>query len=205
MLSYLGVGDLATFMGVTSSSLNQALASLSISSAMASVRSYVDQELTFHQNDSIRLDGTGTTRLRLPERPVRLVTSVTEDDTVLAATDYVLRDSILTRLQNLVWSAVEPANIAIIYSHGWDVGDVDANISDSDFDQLHIPADLVLATLSVARRSYEHSGLVAVGAVKSETIGGYAYTLDDSAVEEGTDLIPAEEHVLDRYRFRGSG
>jgi hypothetical protein len=206
-IDYIGRGDLATYMGVASTDLSAALADLAVAAAMASVRSYVDQEITFHQNHSIRLDGSGTSRLRLPERPVRLVVSVTEDDTVLAATEYVLRDSILVRLGGCAWSTLNPVNVAVVYSHGYDTGAIDVDVSDSDFDALHIPADLVLATLSAARRTYEHLGATpALAGVRSETIGAYSYTLEDSqAGAAGVDLIDAERKVLDRYRYRGSG
>lgn len=166
------------------------------------MRNYLDQVITLVDDDEVTLDGTGTRLLRLPERPVRRVASVVEDDTELTeTTDYILRDSILIRVDTF-WSK-GTANVTVNYDHGWDVvGD-----SDSDSEFFPVPADISLVTLSAARRAYNTLGIQSLPVdIKSETIGAYSYTTNSSTEDSLVDLtlLSAEKYVLDPYKFRGN-
>jgi len=198
-------------MEVATSALNAGLADLTLAAAQASVRKYLDQEITFVSGDIVLLDGNGKPWLRLPERPVRAVTTVEEGDGTTAdfeaveAVDYVLRRSILYRVDGGYWTPGN-VNIRVTYDHGWDVGEVDSD-SDSDFDSPNVPGDIVLATLSAARRLYENTGTGgSSGDIVQETIGSYSYTLSSEARRAGgVGLIDAEKLIIERYRFGGAG
>lgn len=209
---YVGLGDLAAFMGTTTSALNTALADLSLSAAEARVRKYIDQTITLVSGDVVYLDGNGRYKIRLPQRPVRSVALVEEgfagpDWETLSTDSYHLRGSILIRWDGAKWLPGQ-ANLRVTYTHGYDVGAIDSDFSDSDFDAQHVPADLSLATLSLARRIYENLGADAeagaLGGIKAETIGAYSYTLSEAVeASAGVDLIQAERFVLDMYRMQG--
>ena len=211
MTNFIGLGDLASFMGTTIGSLTASLADLAVQAAQAKVRRYLDQEITLVTDDVVYLDGNGRFKLRLPERPVLSVSLIEEgwgDSltwTALSTDSYHLRDSVLIRWDGAVWVPGQ-ANVRVTYSHGWQVGAVDSDFSDSDFDVAHVPADLSLATLSLARRMYNNMAAEAAETegFKGEDIGAYSYVdADAEAAAAGTALIPAEKYVLDAYRQAG--
>lgn len=216
--NFVGLGDLAIFMHVSQASLNTALADLALAAAQAAVRGYLDQEITFHQDRVEVLDGFGKPWLRLRERPVRSVLKVEEGDgtladfTTLAAVNYVVRRSLLIRVDGAVWLPGN-VNIRVTYSSGYDSGTVDSDTSDSDYDPLHVPADITLVTLNAARRMYStlgtSDGVSKAGNIKQETIGAYSYTLstisEQVGAAAGVELLLAEKAVLDRYLIEGAG
>lgn len=197
---FVSVTDLEIFLGVTEGSLTPELASLAVNAAQATVRNYLQQEITYN-SETIRLDGTGKSLLRLPQRPVREVASVTESGTSLTVVDDYLRDrSFLVRVDCFWVKGVR--NVEVQYGHGWDVSD----LSDSQSDYIPVPADIILATLSAARRFYQQQGTTSTGSVISEKMGDYSYRLSDEAQQAaGNDLITAEKAVLDWYKVGGAG
>lgn len=199
MGDFVTTADLATLMQVAEASLDTALASISISAAQATVRGYLGQQITLVSDDEVLLDGSGTVLLRLPERPVVSVLQVLEDSD--AITDYVLRRSFLIRTDHRRWRWGH-ANIDVTYTHGWQSAALDSDISDSDFDSDHVPADLVYVTLNLARRYYQQALSGQQGVIRSETIGSYSYTLESAA---GQELLPAERSILDGYLIEGYG
>lgn len=218
MTNYVGLGDLAVFMGVAQSSLSAALADLALAAAQDAVRKYIDQVITLVTNDVAYIDGYGKPWLRLPERPVRSVALVEEGDATgggtfetVPAADYRLRRSLLFRTDGAVWI---PGNVnyRVTYTHGYDVGEIDSD-SDSDFDALHVPAYISLVTLNAARRIYDglgsSDGFGNAENIKQETIGSYSYTLSSSAEQlgaaAGVELLSAEKAILDRYNVKGAG
>ncbi len=213
LLPWIGTGDLAKFLGVESSTLNTALADLSVSASQQRIRKYLDQAITYVANDVVYLDGNGKTKIRLPERPVRRLILVEEgfgDTFTTISTDaYTLRGSMLIRWDGASWCFGE-ANLRVTYDHGWNVGQIDSDTSDSDYDTSvnNIPADLSLVALSLARRMYESMGETEsmTGDIKQETIGAYSYTLSTAAeAAAGVQLVTAEKAVLDAYKYRGAG
>lgn len=208
MTDYVGRADLAIFLGIDVSTIDPARADLALAAAQASVRRYLDQELTLVAGDVVLLHGSGNARLRLPQRPVRSVALVQEGDgssasfETVADTDYVLRDDILYRI-NADWPR-EFVTVQVTYTHGYDVGQVDSD-SDSDYDANHMPADINLVTLNAARRIYEASGVAPTEpGLTGERIGNYSYTRSAEAAGVGSgELINAEKLVLDGYRVTG--
>lgn len=191
-------------------SLTAGLADLALAAAQQAVRQYLDQEITYVAGDVAILDGNGKPWVRLPERPVRSVISVEEGDgtasdfATVDADDFVVRRSILYRVDGAVWT-VGNVNLRVTYNHGWDVGQIDSD-SDSDYSNTNnVPADIILATLSAARRMYEGLGTTAdTSDIVQETMGSYSYTRDSKAVQSGAvELIPAERMILNRYRMPG--
>lgn len=214
MLNYIGIGDLAVFLQVDESALTTALADLAVAAAQQKVRKYLAQEITFHADDVEYLDGNGRKKIRLRQRPVREVTLVEEAEgdptwVALAADAYTVRGTVLIRWDGDVWAHGE-ANLRVTYDHGYDIGDFDSDTTDSDYDPPHVPADISLVTLTLARRMYENMGAAAqageLGNVKQETIGAYSYTLSAAAeAAAGVQLVKAEMSVLDAYKMRGAG
>lgn len=208
----MGRGDLAIFMEVALATVGAARADLALAAAQASVRKYLDQEITYVASEVAVLDGSGKPWLRLPERPVRGVTLVEEGDgtsddwEATDTADYVLRRSIIYKVDGSIWTAGN-VNVRVTYSHGWNIavaGTVDSE-SDSDYTGFAVPADIVLATLNVARRIYTSSGTeIDGGTLEAETIGAYSYSRgSESAKAGGVELVDAEKMILDRYRFQG--
>lgn len=201
MTDFIGVDDLATFMSADASSLDAALASLAISAAQAVVRNYLGQTITHVTDDDVFLDGTGKPWLRLPQRPVISVESVTENGTSVSTDDYLLRDAYLLRADRHSRWCMGNRNIEVVYTHGYDTAALDSDTSDSDFDATHVPADISLVALILARRFYEKAQTGEQGILRSETIGSYSYTLESSAA--GSEMLDAERAVLDSYRVEG--
>jgi hypothetical protein len=202
---FISEEDLEALLGT--SVPNDLMLSIALDSACDIVRSYLGQRVNFVEDDEELVDGSGREGIRLRQRPVRVVTSVVEDDVALVENDdYILRRSILWRRSGDSWSAGEwsqgRANIAVTYDHGYDItGTID----------LAVPADIRLAALMSSRRILKAVSNTAmpVGVKSGETIGDYSYELADlpedvaSAVAAAGALLPAEENLLDRYRFLG--
>lgn len=200
MTDYVSLEDLADFMDVPELLMDNA--TLALAAAQASVRGYLDQEITMVVDDVEEHDGNGSQRLRLLQRPVIEVTEVQENGDVLDEGDYALKTvggsfrSILYRIDSC-WP-VGYGNIRVEYTHGWNARD-----DEDDFVWL-VPADIKLVTLSAARRWYTSAGATDDSTLISETIGNYSYTRSSGAttVSGGAfDLVDAEKYVLDRYRF----
>lgn len=202
MIDFIGLADLASFMQVSESSLNTALANLACQAAQSIVRGYLSQEITLHADDEVKLDGTGKPWLRLPERPVIEVSSIVVDGDRVDSADYVLRGSMLIRTDH-GWWRLGNANVVVTYTHGYQTAGLDSDTSDSDFDINHVPADISLVALILARRIYDRSSTGEMGEVRQETIGSYSYTLASSA--QNSEMTDAERSVLDRYLIEGYG
>lgn len=209
MISFIGVGDLETFMEVSAGALNADLAELAVAASQQKIREYLDQEITYHANEVAYLDGGGRRKIRLPQRPVRAVDLVEERTgtatfSTLASENYFLRRSILIRVDGYIWEAGE-ANLRVTYDHGYDVGVMD---SDPSTEQIFVPADISLVALSLSRRMYENMGEEeeSLGEVKQETIGSYSYTLSSAAEKAaGVNMVFAEKEVLNAYKVKGAG
>lgn len=181
--------------------METALASIAVAAAQAVVRNYLAQTITRVTDDDIYLDGTGKPWLRLPQRPVISVASVTENGSALDSSDYLLRDSYLLRADRHSRWCQGNRNIEVVYTHGYDTAALDSDTSDSDFDTTHVPADISLVALILARRFYDKAQTGEQGILRSETIGSYSYTLESSAA--GSEMLDAERAVLDVYRVEG--
>lgn len=198
---YVSQDELELFM---EKALDDDLATLSLNAAMASVRKFVGQEITFRADDEVELDGTGKDSLLLPQRPVRKLTTVTEDGGDVDLATLLLRDDMLFKRSSwttwgTTWSYGR-GNVKVKYDHGWDVGDETSSAGgDPEF---QVPADIVLITLGVGRRAYNDGGEFADD-VAGETIGNYSYTeAATAAVLEAAKLLGGEKMILEMYRAK---
>ena len=176
------------------------ITAIALDGACTSVRSYMGQDVNFVEDDVEVRDGTGRKRLRLRQRPVRDVTSITIDGDEVDLAEVSVRKSIVTLTNgDFFWHGLD--NVVITYDHGWD-------IEESSVGE-RVPADIRLVALLCAKRIFTTVGLTAIGTVKqSEQIGDYQYTLgelpedvQEKIAASGT-LLTAEEAVLDRYSIR---
>lgn len=197
---FITESDLAAFLELDE--LDVIFAPFAIDVGCAAIRKFLDQRLTYVEDDEVRMDGSGTDALRLPERPVRDLTSVLEDGVEVSTDLYFLRLSTLYRTDDSGTWTPGRGNFVVTYSHGWDLPDGDSTDSDEDDADTILPADIRLAALSVARRAYSATGAETGSGLTGETIGAYAYTVEGSASGEVLDLIDIEKRALSRYAIR---
>lgn len=114
--------------------------------------------------------------VRLPQRPVTAVTTVTVDGDVLTVDDDYTWDAITPLVQLLVVPDVWTATV--VYDAGYAT----------------VPAVVKAVALAAAARAYANPG-----GVVSEAIDDYSVTYD-TATAGG--LLPAEMNALRRYRSR---
>lgn len=192
---FVSTDDLAAFLDATvdPTSLRTKMA---LDSACDAVRSYLDQDINYVANDVEYHSGHGYQhdRLRLRQRPVVAVVSVYVEGTVVDPLTYNVRDPGVIVLTDGSYFPSGNDNIVVTYNHGWMVPAVSGSAS--------VPADLRLVALSAARRVYSAVGANDVVAVTGETIGDYSYqTGGTSGATTASELLLAEEAVLDRYRI----
>jgi hypothetical protein len=195
MDDFISVDDLAAFMG--KDDLDDDQAAFAVAAAQQVVRNYMQQEVTFHEDDvEYPHVPWGYRRFRLRQRPVRAVTEVRVDDQALdETTDWVLRNSTVV-LTDAPWSA----EVSVTYDHGWDA-------PGSETEDVPVPADIRRVALSVARRSYIGSlSADDEQPLRSETIGSYSYTTaassSYSSPASGSSMTESEMETLDWYVIR---
>lgn len=189
---FISTDDLAALIGAPVDGADL-ITDMALDAACTSVRSYLQQEVNYHADATEELDGRGLVTLRLRERPIRSVASVTVDGVALETTDWNLRGNLLRRIDCGVFT-LGIANVVVVYSHGWDI---------SDPVTLPVPADIRLVALIAARRVYSAVGASDSGGTQqSETMGSYSYTSASTAQVASTaaQLLGPEMAVLDRYR-----
>jgi hypothetical protein len=177
--------DLSDYLGVTFDDAELVRASMLLDMATAVIRSYTGQTITAVDNDSIILRGDGTSRLFLPEMPVRNVDSVTEDGVALIYNvgdvfDYRwTAGGVLFRLGG-TWGTT-PNDIVVVYDHGY----------------VTVPEDIRAVCVQVAARAYDNPH-----GYRSESIGSYSYSAAIPATGEATGmgLSDGERDILGAYR-----
>jgi hypothetical protein len=199
MRPFIGVDDLEAILGVSVDE-NALITTIALDSGCQAVRSFLDQTINFVPNDVETIDGHGTKKIRLHERPVRKLTQVTLDGQVVDPSLYNLKKSTIRRVDIDRWP-VGYANIQATYDHGYDV------IPDSSSgDDVLVPPDMRLVALLSSRRVYVAVGKVdgVQGVKQSESIGQYSYTLSagaSAAATSAAQLVDAEKDVLLHYRI----
>lgn len=175
--------------GLTDTEMNR-FAAL-IRDASASVRNYMRQDIT-QATSTVRLRVRGT-KVRLPQRPVTAVTSVTNvNGGPIMFSSWEGFDTITISSNLLDTYAWEPfrygiAAVDVNYTHGWAVG--------------AIPDDIVGVVCSIVTRALGRepadAGLV------SESIAGYSYQLGSAAAAGGFGMLQAEKDILETYKRVG--
>ena len=194
---FISPDDLEALMGESLANPTALIVAIALDAACQSVRTCIGQDVNLVTDDIEVHSGSGRRKMRLRQRPVRSVSEVKVDGTVVSATLYNVRDAIISYTGSDVWSFGND-NIYVKYTHGWDVAEPTT---------FPVPADIRFVALVVARRVYESVGFVQSGSVggvlTGETIGDYSYTLSEAATGEvsaASTLTEAEMYALDRYR-----
>lgn len=199
---FIGLADLSDALGEDVSTSD--LAVIALDAACQVVRDEIANVVNLTEDEEITMDGTGRYRLIMPQPPVREVSEVLVSDVEIATTDYVLEGrnaiaGVFLRRISGVWP-IGLGNIAITYTHGWDVSEP---LSSPPVGFERVPSSLRQVALSLATRVYNNytSGGTA-GAVTSERIGSYAYTVDtETAIASSSaQLLDAERVTLNRYK-----
>lgn len=182
---FISRDDLSALLGQDVSGEDKAL--IAIDAACDTVRVIAEQTFNLVTDDEIRMDGTGTDALLLPQLPVTEISEVIENGTTLTAdTDYMVSaDGVLLRLPSIVengsislcrrqwWPGRQ--NIAITYSHGY----------------AEIPRDVRIVALSLAARLYgQGAGVV------FQVLGQYQVRYSGAP----GDLTSTETLILHKYR-----
>ena len=174
--------DLAVYLRAGAfSEADEASAALALEIATATVVARVGQTFALVIDDTVTLETFGDTVVRLPQRPVRSVSSVTTRDRGASATtsrtlhtDYEVTGSKLT------WVGLGgywPHEVTVVYTHGYDV----------------IPADVKGATLAVAAELFDNPEGLSRSALDDET-----------SQHEWSDDSPAEralKQITRRYGY----
>ena len=193
MRPFIGTDDLSAITGTTVTD-QDLITAIALDAGCEAVRSYTGQMINYVEDDVEEHDGKGTRAVRLDERPIRDITSVEVDGVALDADVLSIRKSFVRRKDAVF--PVGYGNIVVTYSHGWD-----AIPDDSAGDDILVPADLRLVALLSAKRVYLAVGDLD-GAVQSENIGGYSYTLSiNDMAKSSAELLDPEKNVLEHYRI----
>jgi hypothetical protein len=181
--------DLAVRLGRELTETETAQAEALLAGASQRVRTYTGLDFTLVEDDTAQIkvrNGIG----RLPQRPVVAVTSV--DDLNSNTVTFTWLGDDLVRLSPLVdspwlyeaWRNPIP-EVTVTYDHGYE----------------DIPADVIDVVCSMAARSLSRGP--DSGAIQSESIAGYSYTLGATAAAGTVGLLNDEKAALDVYRRRG--
>lgn len=193
MQPFIGTDDLAAVLGrpVSDTDLITAIA---LDAGSQAIRSFLDQTINRGRSEE-KVDGHGTKKIRMHERPVRQVFSVTLDGEVVDPALYDVRGTMIRRVDEVRWPAGY-ANIVVDYDHGYDIYP-----DDDSSDDFLVPADMRLVALLSARRVYTTVG-ADEGIKQSETIGSYSYSNSTTMVtQSAAELLKPETDVLMRYRI----
>lgn len=184
--------ELADWLGYTIT--ETARATLMLEVATGKIQSWTRQTIEQVINDAVELKGTWEPVLKLPQRPVTAVASVTIDGTALTVTDdYVVVKDELRRpnAEYHNWQAPSSdfypftqtgwggpsAIVAVTYTHGFAT----------------IPDDVKGVCLSLAGRAFTNPEMAAMRTVDSQT---FQYG------PRHLDLTDGEKDVLAKYRRR---
>lgn len=198
MADFCSIEDVEEWLQIDIPEGKEGSASRAIAEASASIRNYCRQDFDEVEDDEATLDGTGTSKLLLPQLPVTEVTEVLVDDEALESDDYVLGQHGILHRVGARWPA-GIQNVIVTYSHGYD----------------EIPADVAAICARAAGRAYQ-AGLRAeesggVPGIASTNLGDYgvSFASEGGAGQEGILgasaahlLLPSEKRILDAYRVR---
>lgn len=169
-------------------------AQIAVDSACAIVRTITEQDFNQNAADLVRLDGTGTDTVLLPQLPVSEVTGVSVNGAALTTDDFTFTEQghLIRTAGTATWTSwssngCPPAywpegrqNVEVTYKHGYSVSS-----SRSD-----VPADVRSVALAIASR------LITQGDALSETIGQSTqrYAVASSELSEN------ELRILRKYK-----
>ena len=196
MIPFISPDDLEALLGESLVNPTALIVAISLDSACTAIRTYLGQTINLVEDDVEVRSGSGRRKIRLRQRPVREVSEVKIDDEIQDPASYNVRGAVITFTDGSFWWNGND-NTYITYTHGWDVEEP------TDFP---VPADIRMVALLIARRVYEAVGYEqgsAGGAIISETIGDYSYTLSESSlatVTSASELTSGEKSSIASYR-----
>lgn len=117
-MAFASAEELADWFGVTLSEVEEGRADALLALATNLIQQEVEQTVEKVASDELLRRGTGADRVRLPERPVISVASVTLGGTVVAPTEWYVDGDELVRIAG-GWGSPEEV-LKIVYSHGYD-------------------------------------------------------------------------------------
>lgn len=195
MISLATPEDIEARLGrdLTEAEASRAIALLADASAM--IRAYTGQDFALVEDDEVTLRGPGGI-IRLPQRPVTAVSSVTAvggdgvPDVVLVdwiwdGVDEVRvgNGSFVINLPEVWWDDDGyPGTYRVTYSHGY----------------VEVPADVVAVVCGMVMRTLTAPTMA--GGVRSETIGPYSYQLAEAGTGISVIMSQADRDALKRYR-----
>jgi hypothetical protein len=179
------------------------------------VRAELGNDINLQEDHEITIDGSGESRLILPEPPVRAVSEVVIDaglttEETLLTTDYVLDD--LPRLHGVYLRRIGPSpywpynawprgrrNITITYDHGWDVTEP---LSDPPPGFERVPSAIRSVALGLAKRIYVSNTSGATGATTSLRLGSATETFDVASAVAATSPLLTEDDLKALQKFK---
>lgn len=180
MIPFISDDDLSAYLGTTVSEtdLNTVIA---LDAACQTVRDELHLQVNYLEGDEVRLDGTGTRSLILPELPVIDVAEVRDENGDVVDPDrydWDYRTGILWHKDWHWWWG--HLNHTVTYTHGWALAE--AGVSTDPVIE-RVPSSIRLVALRLASAIYRatQASTGAGGAIQSKTIGSYSYTLSESA------------------------
>lgn len=182
-MAFAELEDLETFLGVDIAGSDPVRGDALLEMATAVIKAYVGHNIVT-TTETVTVNGSGTATLFLPGRPVTAVSAVTVDGEALENTaDLWYWDwheaGFVTRIGG--WWPYDNRNVVITYTYGFE----------------DVPGDVRYVCVQVAARGWQNPlGL------RSETIGGYSYSLaiPASGTPQGLTLTRDEMSILDGYR-----
>lgn len=199
MTAWITAEELGAHTGAEDLDFNAAV-DIYLEAACQAIRDHIDQDVDYMANDIIRLQGSGTKSLTLPQMPVLRIISVNVDDADddMDPADYEAQGrSQLVRTDGSKWDYW--TIVEIVYDHGYVFTPDEVSI---DPPTRILPSIFRIRALEVAAVAMVE-GMVGVGGVKSETIGRYQYDLQADATQTIATLTEDQMRGLERYRQAG--
>lgn len=196
-MGFCSIDDINTFLG-TEILPEDTQVLLAIEEASAVIKNYCNQKIEQVSDDTILLDGTGSTKLFLPELPVVSITSVKVDGVLLDPTYYALAENGVLWRKYGVWT-VGAQNIEVTYTHGY------ASIPEDIKGVCYRSASRLYQAQLKAKRQDFMSGL------QSVSVGDWSETYEnaggssgesDKGVSAARTLLMSEKDILNKYRYK---
>jgi hypothetical protein len=184
MTQFATAAELATRLGVSFNATETTDANLLLTLASSVIASEAGQEIALVEDDTLTRAGFAGSRLRLPQRPVVSVTSVTVNGVLLPGSDYILDgDELILGTfwgPGSSWGSSMYDTIVVTYDHGY----------------AEIPGIAKMLCLELAVRAWVNPGAVAGEGYGSENIN-YGPNLGM--------LLSQDERKMLRDKFRRGG
>lgn len=177
--------DLSDYLGRDVTTDDGAL--IAVDSACEVVRTLTEQDFS-QVTDTVKLDGSGTDTVLLPQLPVSAAGTVVVNGGTLESDDYTVTAGghLIRTGGTATWSAWSQTGYACAY---WPKGRQNIEVT-YDHGEDTVPSDVRMVALMIAHR------LVTQGGATSETVG----PVTKRYAVASTDLTAGEKAILRKYR-----